>query len=74
MAKHLFQVSNLLYDLSMTAGCNDTDYENTNVNDTVVLVARGDCNFSLKARLAQARGAVGLLIASDELVGIILLQ
>ena len=31
-------------------------------------MARGQCNFSLKATMAQAYGAVGLLIASDVLV------
>lgn len=57
-----------LYDLSANVGCNETDFQSTDVNDTVVLVARGNCSFSLKARLAQARGAQGLLIASDELI------
>ena len=32
------------------------------------MVARGDCNFALKAALAQAHGAVGIIIAYDELV------
>ena len=32
------------------------------------MVARGDCNFAVKAALAQAHGAVGIIIASDELV------
>ena len=33
-----------------------------------MVVARGDCNFVLKAALAQSYGAVGIVIASDELV------
>ena len=32
------------------------------------MVARGDCNFAVKAALAQTYGAVGIIIASDELV------
>ena len=62
-----------LHDLSESVGCNETDYKDTDVNGSVVLIARGDCNFSLKATLAQANGAVGLLIASDELVSTLLM-
>ena len=32
------------------------------------MVARGACNFAVKAALAQTYGAVGIIIASDELV------
>ena len=32
------------------------------------MVARGDCNFAVKAALAQTYGAVGIIIAYDELV------
>ena len=59
---------NTLTDLSTSVGCNETDYQQAGVNKTVVLVARGECNFSQKATLAQAHGAVGLLIASHVLV------
>lgn len=57
-----------LTDLSPSVGCNETDYQQAGVNNKVVLVARGECNFSLKASLAQAQGAVGLLIASNVLL------
>ena len=33
-----------------------------------MVVARGDCNFALKAALAQSYGAVEVIITSDELV------
>ena len=63
-----FQDVHNLTDLSGRKGCNETDYRDYDVNGTVVVVARGDCNFVLKAALAQSYGAVGIVIASDELV------
>ncbi|KAL4221883.1 Signal peptide peptidase-like 2B [Mactra antiquata] len=57
-----------LSDLSSKYGCNASDYQSTNVTNSIVIVARTQCLFSQKALIAQQFGAKGIVIASDELI------
>lgn len=36
------------------------------VSGSIALVVRGDCNFTTKAKIAQAGGAAGLIVINDE--------
>ena len=56
-----------LVDISDKHGCNASEYPAA-VDNSVVIVARGNCLFAEKAYLAQAAGAKALIIASDELI------
>ncbi|XP_045168364.1 signal peptide peptidase-like 2B [Mercenaria mercenaria] len=60
-----------IVDLSSKYGCNASDYNTTSVSDlekSIVLVARGNCTFSQKALIAQTAGAVAVVVASKSLL------
>lgn len=57
-----------LIDLSDKYGCNSSDYHEADVNQSVVIVARGNCSFSEKAYIAQDVGASAIVIASTGLL------
>lgn len=59
-----------LRDLSSTQLCSNLDLPVEDLTNQIALVARGNCTFYEKVRLAQASGARALLIVSKEkLVG-----
>lgn len=59
-----------LRDLSSTQLCSYLDLPAEDFTNQIVLVARGNCTFYEKVRLAQGSGARGLVIVSKEkLVG-----
>lgn len=59
-----------LRDLSTTQLCSYLDVPAEDFANQIALVARGNCTFYEKVRLAQGSGAHGLLIVSKEkLVG-----
>lgn len=59
-----------LRDLSTTQLCSYLDVPAEDFTNQIALVARGNCTFYEKVRLAQGSGAHGLLIVSKEkLVG-----
>jgi hypothetical protein len=49
---------------SASSGCEDSDFAGF-TSGSVALMKRGECPFSQKARLAEARGAAAALIAND---------
>ncbi|XP_051028912.1 signal peptide peptidase-like 2B isoform X2 [Acomys russatus] len=55
-----------LRDLSSTQLCSPLDLPAEDFTNQVVLVARGNCTFYEKVRLAQGNGARGLVIVSIE--------
>ena len=57
-----------LTDLTDRFGCQSSDYKGEIIEGNAVLVARGNCTFSAKARMAQEFGAEALIISSDELL------
>lgn len=56
-----------IVDISTKDGCKADDFT-SDVNNSVVVVARGNCYFVTKALLAQHAGAKAVIIASNELV------
>jgi Zn-dependent M28 family amino/carboxypeptidase len=46
-------------------GCNPTDFDNLPVNGAVVMVDRGTCPFSQKAKAAAQKGAVAMVVADN---------
>lgn len=59
-----------LRDLSATQLCSSVDVPVEDFTNQITMVARGNCTFYEKVRLAQGSGARGLLIVSKErLVG-----
>lgn len=59
-----------LRDLSTTQLCSYLDVPTEDFTNQIALVARGNCTFYEKVRLAQGSGALGLVIVSKErLVG-----
>ncbi|XP_010781796.1 signal peptide peptidase-like 2A [Notothenia coriiceps] len=59
-----------LVNLTSTVLCNTSGVNPDLVNGKAVVVMRGDCDFSQKARVAQSLNATALLIASKKaLVG-----
>ncbi|XP_027275100.1 signal peptide peptidase-like 2B isoform X5 [Cricetulus griseus] len=55
-----------LRDLSSTQLCSNLDLPVEDLTNQIALVARGNCTFYEKVRLAQASGARALLIVSKE--------
>lgn len=55
-----------LVNLTSTVLCNGSGVSPDVVKDKAVVVMRGDCDFSLKAQVAQSLGAKALLIASNK--------
>jgi hypothetical protein len=49
----------------LSLGCAATDF-GSGVSGSIVLLSRGSCNFSLKARNAQDAGALAILVANDQ--------
>jgi Zn-dependent M28 family amino/carboxypeptidase len=47
-------------------GCDASDFAGQTFTGQVALIPRGVCNFSVKAALAEAAGAVGVIIYNDE--------
>jgi hypothetical protein len=50
--------------LSLSLGCDATDFSGY-VAGSIALLSRGTCEFNQKAELAQAAGAIGLLVANN---------
>jgi Zn-dependent M28 family amino/carboxypeptidase len=48
-----------------TPGCSASDYDKLPVSGAVVLVDRGNCQFSVKEEAAVQRGAVALIVADN---------
>jgi minor extracellular serine protease Vpr len=56
---------------SLRLGCTDADYAPFNVTGKIVAVKRGDCAFVDKGAMAQAHGAVGIIIVNrDDVAGL----
>jgi len=52
-----------------SAGCSASDYDEIDVTDMIVLLQRGTCDFGLKAEIADAEGAAGVVIFNEGTIG-----
>ena len=56
-----------IVDLTDKTGCQARDYA-SGVNNSIVIVARGECSFGQKGEVAQSAGAAAIMFASENLV------
>ena len=47
-------------------GCEESDFEGAEFGGKIALILRGVCNFSVKAALAEAAEAAGVIVYNDE--------